>query len=89
MTRQQAIGFLAAAGTRDPDVLYARKLILLAGAARGSGVGAALLVLGAVLTATATWPRTGIAIAVAGWLVRSRAVRRMAVVEAAFRDYLA
>ena len=86
--RQDVIGFLAAAETRDPDVLYARKLVLLAGTDRLRRVGTGLLLLGGALTVTVVLAVVGVPAVLAGWWIRHRARRRVRVVEAGFAEFV-
>ena len=88
VNKHEVIGFLAAAGTRDPDVLYAWKLALLAGSDRVRLAGTGLLVLGLAATATVTLAVIGVPAVLAGWWIRHRASRRVTVVEAGFAEFV-
>jgi hypothetical protein len=94
LDREQVIGTLRAAGSRDPDVLDARRVSLLRGARLPKFAGTCVLVLGAVATLTILVTRTilgpsiGVPILAAGWWLRRRGVRNVATVEAAYREFV-
>jgi hypothetical protein len=85
---QRVVRVLQATGSRDPDVLHAQKLALLAAAKRPLLVGTVLFVAGIAVSATVTLAPVGIPVALVGWSLRRRGVTNMSNVRDGFAQYL-
>jgi hypothetical protein len=89
MSKQQVRGFLKGAGSKDEDVLFAKKEEILAIAKLPKSIGIVTVVLGVLLSITIIMAMLGIPMIFAGWWLNSRGKENVNVVEAAYSEYLA
>ncbi|HEY8793685.1 MAG TPA: hypothetical protein VIM15_01985 [Gemmatimonadaceae bacterium] len=85
---QQVLGVLKAAGSTDPDVLFAAKEEFGSTFATQRFQGMGLLVVGALSSITIILAIIGVPVAVFGWWLWRKGVRNIATVEAAYSGYL-
>jgi hypothetical protein len=83
--KRTVIGMFKTAGN-DPDLLYAQKELLLKGIKTAKVVAIVFFVFGGLLSLTGIGAIVGIPFIALGWLVRSKAVRNIATIEAAYAD---
>lgn len=86
--KQSVLATLRATGSRDPDVLYAQKLTLLAAAKSPLIAGTALMVAGVLASITIILAPAGIPVAVVGWKLRRRGVANLSNVHDGFAEYI-
>jgi hypothetical protein len=79
------VGTLKSLGTRDPDVLYAEKLKMLAMPHHLTKVGMWLMITGGLLTILIITAFIGIPAIVGGWWMRRRGTHNAAAIEEGFR----
>jgi hypothetical protein len=89
VNRQEVIGNLKATGSRDPDVLYAQKSILLQAVRFPKLAGTSLMIVGALCTLLMVLAFIGIPLLIGGWWLRRRGVRNIQTVEAAYSEFVA
>ena len=88
LDKQSVIGVLKSCGSRDPDVLYARKQQLIAPANQLKLLGWICLVIGALFTVTVILAIAGIPALIFGWWVLRFGKRNVATVDAAYAEFL-
>ena len=86
--RQDIIGTLKTAASRDPDVLYAKKIELLRAVRLPKLAGVYVMVMGALLTATILGAFLGIPLLIMGWWMRRRGLHNIVTLESAYADYV-
>jgi len=86
LEKQEVLGMLKASGSRDRDVLAAGKSQFLRVAKFQKMVGTIFMVLGILSSLTILLAIIGIPMAIAGWFIRSRGVKNLETVEAAFAE---
>jgi hypothetical protein len=87
LDRSKVLGYLKAAGSRDPDVLHSQKERLLVAAKFPKHVGLYLMVMGVLCTALILLAPIGIPLIVLGWWMRRRGKRNVELVEAGFAEF--
>jgi hypothetical protein len=88
LDRSMVIGYLKSTGSRDPDVLHTQKAEILSAAKFPKMAGVYLMVMGGLLTITILGAFIGIPLLGLGWWMRSRGVSNLAVVDAAYSEYV-
>ena len=86
--KQTVIGELKTAGTKDPDVLHARKKTLLSYGKVPKMVGTYMMFLGVLLTITILGAILGIPLLLIGFWLRKRGIRNVATVEETFSEFV-
>lgn len=86
--RMSVIMTLRAAGSRDPDVLRARKELLVRAARWPQYLGFASMLLGVLLSIGRPGPVAGVPVAVIGWWLWRRGVRNVTAVESAYSEFV-
>jgi hypothetical protein len=86
--KQTVIGELKSAGSKDPDILHARKKTLLSYGRVPKMVGTYLMFLGILLTITILGAILGIPALLFGWWLRKRGVRNLALVEETYAEFV-
>jgi hypothetical protein len=87
LDKPQVIGYLKAAGTRDPDVLYTHKQRLLTAAKFPKHVGTYIMLMGALCTLMILLAPIGIPLLFIGWFMRRRGHSNVEAVEAGFTEF--
>lgn len=87
LDHQTVIGELKATGSRDADVLHAKRTSLQSPARMQKFAGATALVMGAVMTITIIGAVVGIPFLFIGWWMRRRGSRNVKTVERAFAEF--
>lgn len=82
-----AIGYLKAAGSRDPDVLHARKAELLSLAKFPKLAGIYVMVMGVLCTILILLAFIGIPLLVLGWWMMRRGKSNLVAVEEAYAEF--
>jgi hypothetical protein len=85
---QQVAGVLKATGSRDPDVLYAAKEEYGSTFATQRFQGLGFLITGALSSLTIILAIIGVPVAIFGWWLWRKGKRNVALVEAAYANYL-
>jgi hypothetical protein len=85
---RQVIGVLKATGSSDPDVLYAAKEEYGSTFATQRFQGLVFLITGALSSITIILAVIGVPIAIFGWWFWKKGQRNIAIVEAAYADYV-
>lgn len=85
---ETALVAFRSAGSRDPDVLDARKATLLGAVGRLKLIGTGLMAIGAVATFTPPGAWVGVPVLGLGWWLRLRGIRNAATIEAAFSQFV-
>ena len=86
---QQVVGVLKATGSSDPDVLYAAKEEFGSTFATQRFQGLGLLITGALSSLTIILAVVGVPVALFGWWLWQKGKKNIALVEAAYVNYLA
>ena len=86
---QQIAGVLKATGSTDPDVLFAAKEEYGSTFATQRFQGMGLLITGALASITIIMAIIGVPVAVFGWWLWRKGKRNIALIEAAYAQYLA
>jgi len=86
---RQVAGVLKATGSSDPDVLFAAKEDYGSTFATQRFQGLGLLITGALSSLTVILAIIGVPVAIFGWWFWRKGQRNVAIVEAAYADYLA
>jgi hypothetical protein len=86
---QQVVGVLKATGSTDPDVLYAAKEEYGSTFATQRFQGLGFLITGALASITIVLAIIGVPVAIFGWWFWQKGKRNVALVEAAYSQYLA
>lgn len=89
LDRQTVLGYLKAAGSRDPDVLHTHRSTLVSLGRFPKLAGVYVMVLGALLTLTILGAFLGIPALILGWWMRRRGVRNLEAIEAGFAEFVA
>lgn len=84
----QVIGVLKATGSSDPDVLFAAKEEYGSTFATQRFQGLGLLITGALSSLTIILAIIGVPVAIFGWWFWRKGQKNVAIVEAAYADYL-
>lgn len=87
LEKETVLECFQAAGTRDPDVLVARRSRLLGQARYPRLLGSALLLLGGLLSLTRFGLLSGMPVVLLGWWLRRRGVRNRDSIEAVFCEF--
>jgi hypothetical protein len=85
---RQVVGVLKATGSSDPDVLYAAKEDYGSTFATQRFQGLGLLITGALSSITIILAVIGVPVAIFGWWFWKKGQRNIAIVEAAYADYI-
>ena len=88
LDKHAVIGALTAIGSRDPDILHARKATLLAPFRIPRFVGVCLLVMGGLAMITRLTAVIGVPAILVGVWVLHRASTNIAAIEAGYLEYL-
>lgn len=86
---RQVVGVLKATGSSDPDVLYAAKEEYGSTFATQRFQGLGLLITGALSSLTIFLAVIGVPVAVFGWWLWQKGKKNIALVDAAYTEYLA
>jgi hypothetical protein len=88
LDKQQVIGYLKAAGSKDPDVLHTQKAHLVSLAKFPKLAGTYVMVVGGLCTILILLAFIGIPLLGFGWWMRSRGVKNLKAVEAGWAEYV-
>jgi len=88
LDKPTVIGYLKAAGSRDPDVLHTQKAQLVSLAKFPKLAGVYMMVMGGLLTLLIITSFIGIPLLILGWWTRRRGVNNLELVEAGYTDYV-
>ena len=88
LDKPTVLGFLKAAESRDPDILHGRQAQLLSVAKFPKLVGVYRMVMGGLLTILIIPAFIGIPLLILGWWVRSRGVKNLELVDAAYAEFV-
>ena len=88
LDKPTVLGFLKAAGSRDPDVLHGQQAQLVSLARFPKLVGVYLMVMGGLLTILIIPAFIGIPLLILGWWVRGRGVSNLKLVDATYAEFV-